>query len=83
MWNIKIGRIFGNMSKSNKTILIILFIIIVFLVSSKYIVINRKDILLNYNEKDYEYTQFIVDIEGNKSMSAYYLIDEEYYKYNK
>lgn len=71
------------MSKSNKTILIILFIIIVFIVASKYIAINRKDILLNYNEKDYEYTQFIVDVEGNKSISEYHLIDEEYYKYNK
>lgn len=71
------------MSKSNKKILIILFIIIVFLAGSKYIIVNRRDILLNYNEKDYKHTQFIVDVEGHKSLSGYYLINEEYYKHNK
>lgn len=71
------------MSKSNKRILIILFIIISFFVVSQYIIVNRRDIILNYNEKDYKHTQFIVDVEGYQSLSGYYLINEEYYKNNK
>lgn len=63
--------------------LIILFIIISFFVASQYIIVNRRNTLLNYNEKDYKHTQFIVDVEGHQSLSGYYLIDEEYYKHNK
>lgn len=71
------------MSKLNKKMLIILFIIISFFVASQYIIVNRRNTLLNYNEKDYKHTQFIVDVEGHQSLSGYYLIDEEYYKHNK
>lgn len=71
------------MGKSNKRILIILFIIISFFIGNRYIASDRKDILLSYNEKDYLHTQFIVDVEGYQSLSGYYLINEEYYKHNK
>ncbi|SCI70007.1 Uncharacterised protein [uncultured Clostridium sp.] len=71
------------MSKLNNKIFIIFLIMIVFFIGGKYFIANRSDILLSYNEKDYEHTQFLVDVEGNKSISGYYLIDENYYKYNK
>lgn len=71
------------MSKLDKRILIILFIIISFFVASQSLMVNRRDILLNYNEKDYKHTQFLVDVEGHQSFSGYYLINEEYYKRNK
>ena len=71
------------MSKLNKRILIILFIIISLFVASQSIIVNKRNILLNYNEKDYKHTQFIVDVEGYQSLSGYYLINEEYCKHNK
>jgi hypothetical protein len=71
------------MSKLNNKIFIIFLIMIVFFIGGKYFIANRSDILLSYNEKDYEHTQFLVDVEGNKSISGYYLLDEDYYKYNK
>lgn len=71
------------MSKTNKRIIIVFFIALVFFVGGKFFVANRSDILLNYNENSYEYTDFLVETEGKFSMSAYFVIDEDYYKYNE
>lgn len=70
------------MRKLNNNSLIIVVIIILSIIG-KYFTANRYDILLNYNEKDYKTTQFVVNVKGKKSLSGYYLVDKEYYKENK
>ena len=71
------------MNKSNKIILTILFIIISIFAINQYITVNRRDILLRYNEEDYKHTQFTVNIKGGQSLSGYYSINEDDYKNNE